>query len=134
PVERVWQRAVETFQKLPIRPKITLGPDGTPSFEFGPSPHSPDADRAIEALLRVPGEVAHSRKRRVALIFDEFQEIVSIDPQLPALMRSIFQMQGDVPHVFLASRRHLMERVFTDENEPLYRLAKPMPLGPIKAD
>ena len=36
-----------------------------------------------------------------------------------------------VTHVFLGSKRHLMERVFTDQNEPMYRLAKPLLLRDI---
>ena len=34
PVERAWQNAVDLFQKLPIQPKVTIGADGSPSFEF----------------------------------------------------------------------------------------------------
>ncbi len=131
PVERVWQRAVGAFQKLPIQPKITVNSDGTPSFEFTAGQYARDADRTIEGLLELPQRIAAERKRRVVLVLDEFQEIMTIDPKLPGLMRSFFQFQADVAHVFLGSRRHLMERVFTDENEPLYRLAKPFSLCPI---
>lgn len=133
PLERVWQRAVEIFQKLPVRPKITLNPDGTPSFEFAGGERSRDVDRTIEELLALPGHIAKSRKRRVALVLDEFQEVVAIDPHLPALMRAVFQLQGEVAHVFLGSKRHLMRRVFTDENEPMYKLAKPLSLREIAA-
>jgi hypothetical protein len=134
PIERVWQHAVGVFQKLPIQPKVTINPDGTPSFEFTAAQHSRDIDRTIESLLELPQRIADERKRRVALILDEFQEIVTIGPELPALMRSYFQLQPDVAHVFLGSKRHLMERVFTDVNQPLYRLAKPVTLRPISAE
>jgi hypothetical protein len=49
-------------------------------------------------------------------------------------MRSIFQFQPEVAHVFLGSKQHLMQQVFTERNVPLYRMAKPMRLGPIAAD
>jgi len=39
--------------------------------------------------------------------------------------------QQHVAYVFLGSRQHLMTRVFTDRNEPLYRSARTLPLGPI---
>src|SRR5262249_11977953 len=65
------------------------------------------------------------------LILDEFQQVVEIDEHLPALMRSVFQVQSDVAHIFLGSRQHLMQRVFTDRNQPLYRSARPLPLGAI---
>ena len=67
------------------------------------------------------------------LILDEFQEIVDIDPELPKLMRSVFQEQPEVAHVYLGSKRHMMERIFNDENEPFWRSAKQMELGVIAA-
>lgn len=126
PLERLWQRAVDVFQKLPIRPKITINQDGTPSFEFTAGERERDIDRTIESLLALPGQIARERQRRVALVMDEFQEVIGIDSHLPSLMRAVFQLQSNVAHVFLGSRRHLMQRVFTDDNEPMYRLAKPM--------
>ena len=65
------------------------------------------------------------------LILDEFQEVVEIDPDLPKLMRSVFQEQPDVAHIYLGSKRHMMERIFSDENEPFWRSAKQMELGVI---
>lgn len=131
PLERAWKRALDLFQQLPIRPRITVGQDGSPSFEFTAGERSRDLDRTIEELLAIPGRIALERRRRVALILDEFQEVVAIDPHLPALMRAVFQNQGEVSHVFLGSKRHLMQQVFTDRNEPMYKLAKPLPLHPI---
>jgi hypothetical protein len=66
-------------------------------------------------------------------MLDEFQEVVSLDPALPALLRATIQAQQHVAYTFLGSRQHLMTRVFTDRNEPLYRSARPLPLGPIAA-
>jgi hypothetical protein len=70
----------------------------------------------------------------VAVVLDEFQEVVAIDPGLMRLMRSVFQEQPDVAHVYLGSRRHMMARIFDDENEPFWRSAKQMALGPIAPD
>ena len=67
----------------------------------------------------------------MALILDEFQEVVDIDPALPKLMRAVFQEQPEVAHVYLGSKRHMMERLFNDENEPFWRSAKPIVLGVI---
>jgi hypothetical protein len=67
----------------------------------------------------------------VAVVFDEFQEISSLDPGLLALMRSVFQEQPEVAHVYLGSKRHMMERIFNDANEPFWRSAKQMELGVI---
>jgi uncharacterized protein len=133
-VERVVHRAGELFQNLPLRPKITLNQDSTPSFEFTAAPGTPDIDQTIDRLLELPQEVAKRRKRQAVLVLDEFQEIVSLDPDLPARMRATFQFQSDVAHVYLGSRQHLLRNVFTDANSPLYNSAKVLPLGPIERD
>jgi uncharacterized protein len=130
-VERAMHRAGELFQNLPLRPKITLNEDGTPSFEFTAAPGSTDIDQAIDRLLELPQQVAQRRKRQVVFVFDEFQEVVTLDPDLPARMRSTFQFQPDVAHVYLGSRQHRLRQVFTDTNAPLYNSAKLVPLGPI---
>jgi hypothetical protein len=67
-------------------------------------------------------------------VLDEFQEIVTLDPELPARMRATFQFQSEVAHVYLGSRQHLLRTVFTDANSPLYNSAKVFPLGPIERE
>ena len=125
------QLATERFSQLRVRPRITLNQDGTPSFEFAGGVPSIDIDATIEHLLGMPQAVALDRKRRVVVVFDAFQEVLDLDPALPGLMRSVFQEQGEVAHVFLGSRQHLLRQVFADRHQPLYRLARPMTLGPI---
>lgn len=46
-------------------------------------------------------------------------------------MRSVFQEQGEVAHVYLGSRRHMMQQIFNDEHEPFWRSAKQMELDVI---
>lgn len=125
------QRGTEWFSQLRVRPRITLNEDGTTSFEFAGGAPRVDVDATIEHLLGMPQTVALDRKRRVVIVFDEFQEVLDLDPALPGLMRSVFQAQGEVAHVYLGSRQHLLREVFADQHQPLYRLARPMTLGPI---
>ena len=58
---------------------------------------------------------------------------IDIDPRLPRLMRAVFQQQPEVAHVYLGSKRHMLRRLFSDENEPFWRSAKQMELGVIEA-
>ena len=125
--------ALDLFKALPLAPKLTLGKDGSPAIEFGPLAVQEDQDRALQRLLELPEQFGRERGRRVVVILDEFQEIVTLDPTLPALLRATIQSQEHVAYAFLGSRKHLMTRVFTDRNEPLYRSARPLPLGPIPA-
>lgn len=134
PLERVKEKAVAPFRGLSVRPTITVDPeDGAFSFSFGVANREPDIDATIERLLELPAELGSARGRRTALVMDEFQEIVDIDPALPKLLRAVFQRQPEVSHVYLGSKRHVMERIFSDANEPFWRSAKSVELGPIDA-
>ncbi|HSZ04244.1 MAG TPA: hypothetical protein VK778_03475 [Solirubrobacteraceae bacterium] len=131
PLFRAKER-LRIFQGLRIRPTVTVDPeDGSLSFSFDTSGRREDINATLERLLELPGQLAGERKRPVVLILDEFQEIVDIDPNLPRLMRSVFQQQPEVAHVYLGSKRHMMEQIFSDENEPFWRSAKQIELGVI---
>lgn len=135
PGRRARETALAPFRGLTVTPTITVSPeDGRFTFSFAASQRGEDIDATLERLLEMLGEVAKSRKRPAALIIDEFQEVASIDRSLPRLLRSVFQEQPAVSHVYMGSRRHMMESIFNDENEPFWRSAKPMTLGPIPTD
>jgi hypothetical protein len=135
PLERVRERALAPFRGLRIQPTVTVSAeDGSLTFSFAASQHPTDLDATLERLLALPAELGAARGRRVALICDEFQEVVEIDKGLPRLMRAVFQQQPEVAHVYLGSRRHVMEKIFNDENEPFWRSAKPIELGRIEPE
>lgn len=126
---------LRVFRGLRVTPTITINPeDGSPTFGFDAGARAEDIDATLERLLMLPAQLAADRDARAALVFDEFQQIVDIDPKLPALMRSIFQEQPEVAHVYLGSKRSMMERIFNDENEPFWRSAKQVELGVIPPD
>lgn len=132
PLLRARDRAAQLFRGLRITPVMTLDPnDGSVAFSFSAGHAAEDVDATLERILELPAELAAERERSVALVFDEFQEVLEIDPRLPSLMRSTFQSQPNVAHVYLGSKRSMMERLFNDANEPFWRSAKQVELGPI---
>jgi uncharacterized protein len=121
---------LRVFAGLRITPIVTVDPNsGKLGFTFDAGRQPQDLDATVERLFELPGQLAVERGRRVALVLDEFQEVVDIDANLPRLMRSVFETQPDVAHVYLGSKRHLLERIFNDQNEPFWRSAKQMELG-----
>jgi hypothetical protein len=134
PLERARERALVPFRGLTVQPTINVDPeDGSLSFGFGVARRKAEIDATLERLLELPAELGGGRNRRTALVIDEFQEIVEIDAGLPKLLRSVFQRQPEVAHVYLGSKQHIMERIFNDANEPFWRSAKAVELGPIDA-
>lgn len=135
PLERVWDKATAPFRRLRLQPAMSLDPEtGAVAFSFAAAREPGDVDATIEQLLELPAELGADRGRRAALVFDEFQEIVDIDPHLPKLLRAVFQRQPEVAHVYLGSKRHVMERIFNDANEPFWRSAKPIELSRISVE
>lgn len=135
PLERVREKALAPFRGLSVQPAINVNPDdGSFSFSFGIAQRPAEIDATLERLLELPAELGGARGRRAALIMDEFQEIVDVDPALPKLLRSVFQRQPEVAHVYLGSKHHIMERIFNDANEPFWRSAKSTELGMIPVE
>ncbi len=131
PLLRARER-LRVFADLRVRPTITVDAEtGAVGFSFAVTERGEDIDATIERLLELPAQLAADRSRQVALVFDEFQEIVEIDRRLPRLMRAVFQRQPEVGHVYLGSKRHMMRQIFNDENEPFWRSAKQVELGVI---
>jgi len=130
-VERAVRKSAAFFAHLPVAPRLTVTEDARPALEFATFDRPRDLDKTIAGLLELPGRIARERQRPVALVLDEFQEIVAIDRTLTGVMRAIFQEQDEVSHVFVGSKRHVMELLFMDKGQHLYRAAKPLPLGPI---
>lgn len=135
PLERLKERALAPFRGLQVQPTVTVDPeDGSLSFSFALDRSDADIDATLERLLQLPAELGGAGKRRTALVLDEFQEIVEVDPMLPRLLRSVFQQQPEVAHVYLGSKRHVMKKIFSNANEPFWRSAKSIELGTIAAD
>ena len=134
PLMRARERAMQAFRGLRISPSMTIGDDGRVRFSFTAGLAPSDVDATLERLFELPAELAGERGKRVAVVFDEFHEILEIDRHLPALMRSVFQLQPEVCHVYLGSKRTLMQRLFSDSSEPFWRSARHMELGPIPAE
>ncbi len=135
PVGHAFERAADLFRGLRVRPSMEVDPqDGSLRFGFQPGRRKGDIDETIERLLELVGELAAERKRRVVMVFDEFQEVIALDGRYPNLMRAVFQTQPEVSHVYLGSKRHLLERIFNDKNEPFWRSAKQLELGLISPE
>ena len=137
PAGQILERAATLFRGLRVKPSMEIDPDtGSLTFSFDASRRSRagDIDDTIEKLLELPQQIAADRRRRAVLILDEFQEVVKLDREFPNLMRAVFQAQPEVGHVYLGSKRHILDRIFNDRNEAFWRSAKRLELGMIPID
>jgi AAA+ ATPase superfamily predicted ATPase len=132
--EQIAERAGKLFGGLRVKPILELDPVTQKiRFTFEPSRHrrDPAVDETIEGLLDLLQHLASEQRKRVVLILDEFQEIVRLDKGYPNLLRAIFQAQPEVAHLYLGSKRHVIDTIFSDRNEPFWRSAKRLELDVI---
>jgi hypothetical protein len=123
----------ELFPRL--IPKLVIrGEAGAPEFEF-------DFDRTkrvslyLEDLLQAVKKYADRHGVNAVVVFDEIQEILQYeDDEIEKSMRTAFQGHRNVSYIFLGSKRHLMEPMFTDPNRPFYKSGKHLPLKRIAAE
>ena len=127
--ERMLQLATSLFRRL--APVVSIDDQGHPQIRFELR-ELKERDQPIEEVLSAPAHIAEKRKRRVVMVFDEFQRILEYpSDRIERTLRSIIQNQRDVSYIFLGSRKHLIQQMVLDSSSPLYRAGGHYPLGPI---
>ena len=116
-----------------LAPSVTIDEEGKPRVNFGVS-DSTRTDQQLEDVLAVPSRIASRGRKRVVVVFDEFQRILDYGSDtVERELRSSIQHHDDVCYLFLGSRKHLIQGMFLDKSRPLYRAAGHYPLTPIDA-
>jgi hypothetical protein len=128
--ERLLRLATDLLGRL--RPQVGADSVGRPtlSLDIGASPRSGLALQ--EEVLTLPERLALQRRRRLVLVFDEFQEIQRFPGAgLEKAMRSHFQRHHHVSYLFAGSRQSTLQDMATRERSPFYKFGRILPLGPI---
>jgi len=112
-------------------PRIVIKGQEPAEFEFDFEAAKKDAERLLDDLYDFPQRVAVKRKKRLIVVFDEFQEISTLNLPIERQLRAKIQHHDKVSYCFMGSKRHLMDELFQDKSKPLYKIAKAIPLGKI---
>jgi hypothetical protein len=109
--------------------KLRLSENGVPRVELSRGePTVPE----IQDILDIPEEVARKRGKRIVVMFDEFQEISSLDGVvLLKAMRSRMQTHKHVSYIYAGSKKHLLLSIFEEKEGAFFKSARSMELGPI---
>ena len=93
PLSACGRRRWRPFRGLRISPTMTIDPeDGSLSLQLRRGAGRRTSTPPSSGSCELPGRARRaSASRTVALVLDEFQEVVEIDPDLPKLMRAVFQ-------------------------------------------
>ena len=122
PVSGALNQVAGLFKR--ITPTVGIDNEGKPELKFTIT----SAKAGIEALrdvLELPAKLCTKNKRMV-IALDEFQEVseLGLGPQFERTMRSIVERQANVSYVFLGSKAHLIERMFSAKSRPFYNSAQ----------
>lgn len=91
-------------------------------------------DELLNYALQLPDVLAKKDNKHTVLVFDEFQEAISIASEdTLKVMRSYFQTQQDVAYLFLGSKKGMMNTIFGDKRQAFYRFATILPIPPVSA-
>ncbi len=128
-VVRNWKakKIVEVIKGLfrNVRPKIRLSEDVEVEFSLE------EEDKAFEESLELPQKLAKRLKKRVVVVFDEFQEVAELEEDVLPKMRATFQRHTDVCYVFVGSKRGMMEKIFRSTLSPFYNFGMHVTLNKI---
>ena len=104
-----------------LRPQFSVNPDGSLSLGVDASPPQKEVFQMIENLLAYPQEFAIREKKPVVVMFDEFQEIVSIGGEpLEKLMRAVIQKQRNVGYAFCGSKKTMMNEMVSKRSRAFF--------------
>ena len=124
-------RIIKTLSHL--RPTITTDPiTSMPVVSFDASVElNVGSIQEILDLIETFGE-----KRRLVVVFDEFQDILKINDsdETIALLRSKIQFHRNIPYIFVGSIRNKMDEIFSSPSSAFYKSAIPITVDPLPSE
>jgi AAA+ ATPase superfamily predicted ATPase len=111
-----------------LKPSITFDPlTGSPSVSLDTSIRlKPDTIEGLLDLIET-----ENKKKKMAVVFDEFQDILKVEdaPAALALLRSKVQFHSDIPYIFAGSVRNQMNEIFNDPGSAFFKSAVTVNVG-----
>ena len=104
---------------------ITGLPAATPVFQRSAEP------KTVNEILALLVEL--SKKNRMVVAFDEFQEVAGYGGDVfEKMLRNAIQHHQKISYIFAGSQRHLITEMFNDRKRAFYKIAASFPLKKIE--
>ncbi len=115
-----------------IVPSFEVDQSGIWKVSFDFSKTRANLERTLEEVFEMPQKIAFSYKKRVVVVFDEFQEIEGLDGKaFERKVRSFIQHHNDVCYIFMGSKTHMITDMFNNSERALYKSAAVYPISVI---
>ena len=117
-----------------IVPSISFDNFGNPVFKIEFPRNKNNEDYILEEILQLPCKLAKKKSKKIVVIFDEFQEINNINgDSFEKELRASIQHHENISYIFMGSKTHILQNMFTNKNRALYKIGKIFPLKKIPA-
>lgn len=116
-----------------FKPVLTFDENARPEISINYN-ESHLSDFTIEEILDLPENLSNGKKKYI-VVMDEFQEITKLNGEgFENIIRSKIQHHKNVNYMFLGSKHHLLQEMFSNKKRPLYNSAYIMQLDklPVK--
>lgn len=101
---------------------------GSPELSFGFNAIH-QSDKGFKDII----QFLDSRSKKVVLVFDEFQQVVSFpEKNTEATLRTIIQNTKNINYIFMGSNKGIMESMFRESSRPFYQSTELMYLNEIE--
>jgi len=112
------------------RPTLTIDPSDM-SHKFSFDIASDDGGATLSEVF----DYLSTRKTRIAIALDEFQQITEFPEKgVEALLRTLVQRVPGIGFVFAGSRQHIMREMFSSASRPFFQSTQKMHLDVIAYD
>lgn len=122
-------RQVASFFKRVV-PSFELAEDGRWRVSFDFSKTSAGVEHALDEVIELPQKIVDKYKKRVVVVFDEFQEIEQYNGRIfERRLRASIQHHNEVCYIFIGSKTNIILDMFSNPDRAFYRSALVYPLN-----
>ncbi|MCK4576230.1 ATP-binding protein [candidate division WOR-3 bacterium] len=108
-----------------VIPSITIEEDGKPKLQLEYSNRKGNIYKLLEDVYQLPQRLAVEKKKKVVVVFDEFQEAKNLNgDQFGKELRANIQHHEKISYVFMGSKTHILLNMFNDKNSAFYKIGK----------
>ena len=131
-LESNFERLLKSVSKALKNIKLNLSIDSvTGGTSVSPSFEAVNEKIILEELMNILSK--YSQERKLAIAFDEFQEVANYtEDGFEKRLRSFIQQHSNICYIFSGSQQHLITDMFNSNNRAFYKLADSFPLAKIE--
>jgi uncharacterized protein len=112
-----FERLKQYIQNFRIIPGVSINPvTNVVDITFHPESNTLPVLEDVLNLL----EQLSTPKKKLIVVFDEFQEVVNLDKKILSHLRSVMQYHKNVNYIFLGSQESLIHEIFEKKKSPFY--------------